>query len=405
MPRSPCPDTAILRRHLAERRAGFSLAQPFYRDPMFFAFDMAGIFHRQWLFAGLDCEIAEPGAFVTLEVGPSSVIVLRDEAGAVRAFHNVCRHRGSALCDATSGRMRAIVCPYHRWHYDLAGRLRGHPNMGADFDPTGFDLKPVRVATAAGTIFVCLGDDPPDFAPFHATLEPYLLPHRLADTRLAHRETLSVRGNWKLVMENSRECDHCPAGHPELMRTLLHDYDLRDPSAHGGIRELWERCERIGLPSAVRQGHGYRVSRLPFAHGASSITMDGRSAVTRPLADLPETNIGSLRWVHFPSLFAHALADYAVLVQLMPKGPRETAMTTRWLVHRDAVEARDYALPRLTEVWSATNEQDRILIERNQRGVDGVGYEPGPYAPAGEFGVASFVDWYCAEMERFLEAR
>src|SRR5258708_11620949 len=212
------PPQASMAEWLGERRPNFSLAQPFYGDPGFFALDLAGIFHRQWLFAGLECELAEPGAYVLVPIGPSAIIVVRDDAGAVRAFHNVCRHRGAALCDAPRGTVRSFVCPYHHRTYDLSGRVTRCPQMHDGFDPTGFDLKPVAVARIAGAIFVCLAETPPDLAPFRAALAPALAPHGLAEARVAHTYDLTVRANWKLVMENSRECDHCPASHPELMR-------------------------------------------------------------------------------------------------------------------------------------------------------------------------------------------
>ncbi len=387
---------------LAARRPGWSLAQAFYTDAEFFAHDLAGIFYRHWLFAGLECELAEPGAYLRVDVGPSAVIVVRDQAGALHAFHNVCRHRGSALCDAPRGTVRSFVCPYHQWTYDLAGRVTSTPQMHDGFDPTGFDLRPVALERIAGALFICLAETPPDIAPFRAALEPALAPHGLAEARLADSYDLTVRGNWKLVMENSRECDHCPASHPELMRTFLHSYDFRNPTAHAEIAQFWQDCEARGLPSALAQGDNYRVNRLPFVRDARSITLDGEPVTARRLGALPDLPIGSLRFVQFPSLFAHALADYAVFVRLLPIGPRETRVTTSFVVAREAVEGRDYTLDHLTRVWIDTNEQDRVLIERNQRGVDSVGYQSGPYAEVGEYGVIAFTDWYCRAMQEHL---
>ena len=96
--------------------------------------------------------------------------------------------------------------------------------------------------------------------------------------------------------------------------------------------------------------------------------MDGKEAVTHPLGGITERDIGSLRWVHFPTTFNHALRDYAILVRMLPLAPQETLVTAKFLVHRDAQEGRDYTIPHLTETWSRTNDQDRILVERNQQG-------------------------------------
>jgi Rieske 2Fe-2S family protein len=148
--------------------------------------------------------------------------------------------------------------------------------------------------------------------------------------------------------------------------------------------------------------HDFRINRLPFTEGAISITMDGKPAVTRLLGDIPHGDIGSVRWVHYPSTFCHVLGDYAVLIRMLPLGPMETQFTAKWLVAREAEEGRDYDLKRLTEVWDETNRQDIALVERNQIGVNSLGYEPGPYSHLTEGGVINFVEWYCHTIEREL---
>jgi len=249
---------------------------------------------------------------------------------------------------------------------------------------------------------VCLAEDAPDFEPYRRALEPYLLPHDLANAKLAHEAHLVERGNWKLVMENSRECYHCAVRHPELVRTFLDVYDDQDPAQHAAISAFWDRCEGLGLPSRPAGGVQFRISRLPFIEGAVSTTMDGKPAVSRLLGKVPDGDIGSLRWVHYPSTFNHALGDYAFFFRLLPLGPQETLVTGKWLVHKDAVEGRDYDLANLVRVWDETNAQDRDLVERNQEGVNSLGYRPGPYSRKAETGVIRFVDWYCATMERHL---
>jgi Rieske 2Fe-2S family protein len=391
-----------MRALLLSRRKHYSLAQHFYADPGFFELDLQGIFHRRWLFAGAVCEIAQPGQYFTVEIGPSSVIVARDRAGTVRAFHNTCRHRGSRICAAAKGRTAAFVCPYHQWTYDLTGALRHASRMHEGFSPDGIGLRPVHVQIVAGTIYICLAEDPPDFEPYGAALEPMLAPHDLANAKLAHESHLVERGNWKLVMENSRECYHCRSGHPELMRTLLESYNFDDPTADPVVSAFITRCNAAGLPSDGRDGDDFRVTRMPLIREAASITLDGKAAVSKPLGGIAEANIGSLRWVHYPTVFNHALRDYAILVRMMPVGPQETLVTAKWLVHRDAEEGRDYDLGCLVETWEKTNDQDRVLVERNQQGVNSLGYEPGPYSETNEAGVIKFVEWYCRTMEGYL---
>jgi Rieske 2Fe-2S family protein len=397
------PAQEPMRELLRTRARHHSLPQPFYADKAFFELDLQGIFYRRWLFAGVTCEIPQPGSFFTLDIGPTSIIVARDRTSTIRAYFNTCRHRGSRICTAEKGRVGAFVCPYHQWTYDLTGTLRHAGRMHEGFSIEGIGLRPVHVRTVAGTIYICLADEPPDFAPFAAALEPMLAPHDLANAKLAHEAHIVERGNWKLVMENSRECYHCRSSHPELMRTFLETYNFADPTTDPAISGFIARCNAAGLPSDGRGGDDFRITRMPLTRDAASITMDGKQAVAKPLGGIAEPNIGSLRWVHFPSVFNHALRDYAILVRMLPIGPQETLVTAKWLVNRDAEEGRDYKLPHLTETWIKTNDQDRILVERNQQGVNSLGYVPGPYSQETEAGVINFVEWYCREVERYLD--
>jgi Rieske 2Fe-2S family protein len=328
-----------MRDLLQARRKRYSLPQPFYNDPAYFALDLQGIFYRHWLFAGVTCEVPEAGSFFTLEIGPTSIIVVRDRMQTIRAYFNTCRHRGSRICTAGKGRVPAFVCPYHQWTYDLTGTLRHAGRMHEGFSTEGIGLRPVHVRTAAGTIYVCLADEPPDFTPFRTALEPCLAPHDLSNAKVAH----------EAVMENSRECYHCRSGHPELMRTFLESYNFANPAADPAVAAFIARCNAAGLPSEGRGDRDFRITRMPLVREAASITTDGKEAVSRALGGIAERNIGSLRWVHFPSTFNHALRDYAILVRMLPIGPEETLVTAKWLVHRDAQEGRDYELSHLTE--------------------------------------------------------
>lgn len=387
---------------LERRRSGFSLPGAFYSDPEIFALDMRAIFHRNWLFAGAACEIPHPGDYMTLSIGETPILVLRDAEGTLRGFFNSCRHRGARICDAEHGHSRALVCPYHRWTYKLDGRLAHASFMPADFDTTEFPLRPIHVRDVAGTIYVCLAEIPPDIEPYAAALEQHLAPHALHRAKLAAETHLIEEGNWKLVMENSRECYHCRTQHKELMRTFLDIIDFEDAATMATLRAYWDRIGALGLPTHIAEGPDFRASRLPFTGGAVSITNDGKPAVTRLLGDAPANDIGSLRWSHYPSVFNHALGDYAALVRMLPLGPQRTLVTTKYLVDQDAVEGRGYDVTRLTEIWEATNRQDRALVERNQAGVNSIGYRPGPYSPKLESGLIKFTGWYAGRILDYL---
>lgn len=389
---------------LQSRRKFFSLSRSLYSDPDYFALDFDGVFSRCWIFAGVSCQIPGPGDYFTVAIGKTSVIVIRDRTGTIRAFHNTCRHRGSTLCEAEQGHLSSIVCPYHLWTYDFTGKLRSAGRMHKDFDAGEYGLIPVHIETVAGTIYICLADKAPDFSAYRSALDSYLAPYDLANGKLAHVAHIRIRGNWKLVMENSRECFHCPTGHPELARSFITVYDSGYPKSVEGLEELWRRCEALGL-RAGDTGRGeqdFRISRLPLLKGSVSITMDGKPAVARRLGNVPDADIGSVAWTHAPTTFNHVLADYAFHARMLPIAPEESLLTGYWIVNREAVEGRDYDLKRLIEVWDETNEQDRHLIERNQRGVNSSGYRPGPYSQESELGVISFVEWYCATMTKFL---
>ncbi|WP_082767190.1 SRPBCC family protein [Bosea sp. PAMC 26642] len=185
------------------------------------------------------------------------------------------------------------------------------------------------------------------------------------------------------------------------MNTLL-IFDFADPWSDPYIADFWTRCEATGLPSVTKDGEDFRVGRMPFKPGNLSITMDGQPAVAKRLGNWPDQDIGSLRFTHYPSMFCHIHADYAVIIQMLPKSAHETTVICKWIVPGDAVEGVDYDLERLVQVWRETNDQDRKLVERNQRGVRSIGYRPGPYAETSEHGVWTFVEWYARTMQNHV---
>jgi len=256
-------------------------------------------------------------------------------------------------------------------------------------------------------VFVCVADEAPDFEPCRRQLAPYMDPHGLEDAKIAFESTIVEEGNWKLVWENNRECYHCRGSHPELCRTWSDHAVINGARGHQvGATNVahWARCEAAGLASrfALHESGQYRTVRLPLLNGADSFTMSGRMAVTKPLGGIAERNIGSMLLFHYPSSWNHLLVDHAISFKVMPIGPQRTQLTTKWLVRKDAVEGVDYDLKTLTEVWLATNDEDRILVEQNQRGINSPAYRPGPYSPSDENGVAQFVDWYCRALETGL---
>jgi len=392
---------------VAQRKPNFSLPQPFYTDEALFKLDMENLFHKQWLFAGHDCEVANEGDYITLEIGAQPVIIVRGKDGVINAFHNSCKHRGSRICSEKSGTGPKLVCPYHQWTYDLDGQLQFAKDMGPNFNPADYQLERTHCQSVGGSIFICLAEQAPDFTEFTQRIEPYLLPHNLRDAKVAHQSSIVEEGNWKLVVENNRECYHCQGSHPELCRTYSDDPALTGVALEGGSPEIeahWQKCEENGIPSRFHMhvDGQYRVSRIPLLRTSESFTMSGAVASGKSMVNGDDKALGSLLLFHYPNTWNHFLSDHAITFQVIPVSATRTIVTTKWLVHKDAVEGVDYDLETLTAVWQATNEQDRQLVEENQKGINSPGYTPGPYSPLHEDGVAQFVDWYCQATEQAL---
>ena len=394
-------------RLLGTRRPGFSLEQAFYIDPDFYRLDLELVWYRDWLFVGHDCEIARPGSFLTVQVGDYPVVVVRGRDGQIRAFHNSCRHRGSRVCTTEKGTSARLVCPYHQWTYDLDGSLVFARQMADGFDKAEFGLKRVACESVAGYVFICLARQPADFAPFRAMMEPYFQPHRLTKARVAHETTIVEKGNWKLVWENNRECYHCAGNHPELCKTFPEAPTVTGVNGADSDPEMlahWAKCEADGLASRIRidDAGQFRATRAPLLRDAVSYTMTGKRAVAKNLSDAVSADrIGTLMLYHYPTTWNHVLGDHAVTFRVLPISPTETAVTTKWLVHKDAVEGVDYDLKTLIHVWMETNDEDRRIVEENAFGIRSPAYEPGPYSELHEGGVIQFVDWYA----RFMAPR
>ena len=397
-------DQRQLAQLLRTQQQGRSLSRPFYTDAALFQADLETVWYREWIFAAPAVEMPKPGAYVTMQLGTYPILIVRGGDGQIRAFHNSCRHRGSRICSKPSGQAAKLVCPYHQWTYETDGRLLWARDMGPDFDTAAHGLKPVHCAVAAGMVFVCVADEPPDFAKVQAAADGYAAPHRLDDLKVAHRTTIIENGNWKLVMENNRECYHCAGSHPALCRTFSDDPylvgsddSLGSPAGAAHVA----RCEAAGLPSRflIDDDEQWRLVRIPFVGDGVSYTMDGKAAAPL-IPGMPFANAGSLLFFYYPNTWNHFLSDSVLHFRILPLSATTSEVTSYWLVHKDAIEGRDYDLNRLTEVWIATNDEDRRVVEENQLGINSPAYEPGPYSRAHESGVSQFIDWYLRKMTR-----
>ncbi len=392
---------------LMSRKPWHSLPQPFYTSADVYEADLRNIWQRDWIFAAPSAELPKTGSYITLEVGDASVIVVRGADGVIRAFHNSCRHRGSRICSAHKGTAPKLVCPYHQWTYDLDGKLLWAREMGADFDPSAHGLGLVHCREIEGMVFICLAQTAPDISELAAQAARYMGPHDLSNLKVAHQSSIIEQANWKLVLENNRECYHCAGAHPSLCVTFPDDPNLvgaDDSTTSNAGRTHVARCEAAGLPAKylIDPSERWRFVRIPFLGRAVSYTLDGKAAVSRRIGQVPFDDAGSCLFFHYPNTWNHFLSDHVLTFRVLPIGPQQTQVTTTWLVHKDAEEGRDYDLSRLTEVWTHTNDEDRRIVEENQRGINSPAYLPGPYSQVQEGGVNQFVDWYCRTLHTAL---
>jgi phenylpropionate dioxygenase-like ring-hydroxylating dioxygenase large terminal subunit len=389
---------------------GRSLVRHKYIDDEVFADDVRLICSSQWLLADHESRIPDAGDYFLFQIGDQSVIVLRDKTQSVRAFHNVCRHRGSLICTEPDGNATRLVCPYHAWTYGLDGRLLAARAMPTNFEKSAWGLKAVQARINDGLIFLNLAEsDPPDFERFLERLRPYLGIHQFGRAKVAVRKSYPTRANWKLVVENFLECYHCKPAHQTYCS--VHDADKVDVLAAGtgfsGInigggfaRQFveWElaataKGEFTGMfEDTPDSDHFQAALRLPIGKGSLTESVGGKPVA--PLMGQFQDYDGTQTAIFFNPL-SHVLAsnDYAILVRFTPRGPMETDVEAIWLVDAKAVEGEDYDANLLTQLWDVTLCEDKEITENNQRGVLSTSYVPGPHSLS-ETRISDFVRWY-----------
>ena len=395
---------------LDECRLLRSLPGAFYGDPAVHRADVEVFWRRGWVFAAHSCELASPGDYVTLSIDTDPLLVVRGDDGGLRAFHNVCTHRGTVLCREEQGRVGRIVCPYHQWTFDRSGALVSCRGMPADLDRSDLDLAAVYVEELAGLVYVCLAAEPPDFGRARALLEPMAHPQRMERARVAAVRDYSIAANWKLVWDNNRECYHCNVNHPQYIQANFDHYNADDatPRIREAMAAATARSEAKWAAQGLAATHRetgmacfpdpdrdlwFSANRTVLVDGWVTESLDGRQ-VAPLMGSYPDADVGTLRLRTLPNFWCHASCDHAVTTRLLPDGPLGTRARVTWLVAADAVEGRDYSLEQLLPFWQFTSEQDWDLCAAAQRGVRSSGYRPGPLSPQKEYNVEAFHRWY-----------
>ena len=355
----------------------------FYWDPDCYRIEGERIFARLWTCVGLAACLPQPGDYLTTEVAGEPLLVVRGQDGELRAFLNVCRHRGAQLCTESSGHLQAgvIQCPYHAWSYALDGRLIGAPDLrdAPEFTPDAFALYPVSLAVRHGLIWVNLSPEPPDIdTQLEASIrerfgeQEILARYQLDQLASGACLTYDVAANWKLLVENFMECYHCAVVHPELSRFV--------PSFRAGY--------------AYQEGVG-----ATFAEGVETLTLSGRR--TRPL--LPGLRPQDIRTYYGvvlrPNVFVNLHPDYVLIHRLEPLAPDRTRVVCHWLFPPEVVAAADFAPADAVEFWDLVNRQDWAMCERCQLTMHSRAYAAGGiYAPI-ESHLGRFNQWVLQQLD------
>jgi len=352
-------DGSSFRKSAASFQPGAeTLPQRYFVSLQIFADELQKIFATNWVLVGHQSQLAKPGDYFLAEVAGESLIVAKDQRSTIRAFYNVCRHRGARLCEEQTGHTAAIQCPYHAWTYALDGRLLGAPHMDETpgFNKAEYPLKPVRLGLWEGFIFLNLGDASASLEKCFEPLDGKFSPWNLATLRSAKRIEYEVRANWKLIFQNYSECYHCLGVHPELSK--ISPYDSAENDLTAG----------------------------PFLGGFMRIASGKSLTKSGDACALPVGNFGDedFRFVFYYSIFPNMLLslhpDYVMVHQLEPQSPERTLIFCDWFFNPEAFKRSGFDPDDAVEFWDTVNKQDWHVCELSQQGISSRAYEPGPYS-------------------------
>lgn len=344
-----------------------------YTSPEFSAIERERVFATSWVAVGTSGQVERTGQTILTEVAGRPIIVTRNRNGELRAFHNVCRHRGTKLLDGTAevGKTAKIRCPYHSWTYDLDGNCLGTPLFdGSDipddqrgvfdmsdvkhFDKADYGLFGIRVEAWGFLVFINLD---PAAAPLRrqlGDLPERLAAYRLPEWRVMRRRRYKVAANYKLIGENFMEYYHLPWVHPELMKVSRLDDHYR-----------W-------------QGTGMYTGMCTTPVSANSAAGGWQGLPPLPGLSDADAKAGRFVWL-FPNTAIVILPNHVFLMLAQPDGPGRTVEEVDVLTHPDCVNGDDAeaGLDQLEQFWDLINRQDIEIIERVQHGVANPTYEGG----------------------------
>jgi Rieske 2Fe-2S family protein len=365
-----------------------SLPARYYYDPNHFALEQKAIWRRNWAHAGRKNDF-QPMTVKRVEIAGQNLIVIRDAGGKIACFHNTCRHRGAELCRPSETRLKSklVTCPYHQWSYDLEGKLVRTPFVVTtpDFHKEEHGLFSVAVREWNGFVFVCLADDPPDFARAPDMGADALANWPMAELQTGHSFTTELDCNWKIFWENYNECLHCPGIHPELCDLV--------PVYGRGYMAPNEDPAWKGAPSTVEK---------TLKPGARSWTVNGKASGPEFPGLTPEQReAGHFFVTLYPTLFVVAHVDYVRAVSLRPLGPTRTELRIDWLFPAETLATPGFDLMNTVNFAKTVLLQDGAACEMNQRGLASEKYTQGTLMPQ-EFDVFRFQQWVRKQLESYV---
>ena len=331
-----------------------------YTDPRWFDAEMDRVFAAMWIAAGRAADLDRAGAFIRRDVAGASVLIVRGSDGSIRAFHNVCRHRGTRLCVEEHGTLKgAVQCPYHAWTYGLDGRLLSAPQMDEveGFDRSEYPLRAVACDEWDGHIFINLSAQPEPLRDQLADLPSRFAPWRMQDLRRVHRIEYDVAANWKLVVQNYNECLHCPIIHPMLNR--MHHY--------------------LGADNVPTTGT-YCGGAMGFKDGVETLSSDGQRRRDF-LPGLGERERSLVNYFAiYPNLLLTLHPDYMTTITIWPQDCGRTKLIAEWHFHPDEIAKTGFVFQDAVDFWDCTNREDWAISEQSYLGIRSRGYTPGPYS-------------------------
>ena len=398
-------DKRPIRELIACHKTGWSLEQRFYTDPEIYQLELDQIVMRNWIFAGHQSELAEPGDFKVLNVANESAIIVRGQDGVIRAFANVCRHRGSLVCLEEAGNTRKFTCPYHGWVYDTEGALTGARDMHKDFRREDHSLHAVSLNIVHGLLFVCFCDDPPSLEAARRDLAEPMAMFGFENLKVAATKAYPISANWKLSVENYQECYHCAPSHPEYAK--MHTLMLDDKKIDRVQEHMKSKMKSCGLKDiqfdftdteAPEGEQGYAYSRSAMFEGYKTGSRDGEPLAPL-LGELKGYDGGASDFTIGPFSFLLAYSDHVVGYVFTPVDQTHCQCQIYWMVRSDAEEGKDYNCEELVWLWDITTYADEKIIVDNWSGVKSRYYKPGPFSGM-EWLEQRWVEWILHELRR-----